>query len=220
MTIGTPTAVALDGRDAMLAVAMNGEPLPPAHGYPVRMVVPGLYGYVSATKWLVDLELTTFGCLDPYWVERGWAAKAPIKTMSRIDAPKPLARLAAGPRRRSPASPGRSIVASNGSRSASTTARGWRPELGGRRLARYLAPVGLSMGRRPGQPRLEVRATDATGVIQTDVRAEPFPERRHRLALRRRHRDMSRAPSVRQVRWAAASTSRRPRRRPEQGESP
>ena len=76
MTIGTPTAVALDGRDAMLAVAMNGRPLPAEHGFPVRMVVPGLYGYVSATKWLVDLELTTFDAYDPYWVERGWAARS------------------------------------------------------------------------------------------------------------------------------------------------
>src|SRR4051812_25312856 len=96
MTIGTPTAVALDGRDAMLAVAMNGVPLPAVHGYPVRMIVPGLFGYVSACKWLVDLELTTFDAYDPYWVERGWAKQAPIKTMARIDAPKPFARVDAG----------------------------------------------------------------------------------------------------------------------------
>jgi hypothetical protein len=87
-TVGTPTAVAMDGRDAMLAVAMNGEPLPIVHGFPVRMIVPGLYGYVSATKWVVDLELTTFDAYDPYWVERGWAERAPIKTMSRIDTPQ------------------------------------------------------------------------------------------------------------------------------------
>jgi len=87
-TAGTPTAIVMDGRDAMLAVAMNGEPLPLTHGFPVRMVVPGLYGYVSATKWLVDLELTTFGAFDPYWIERGWARQAPIKTESRIDTPR------------------------------------------------------------------------------------------------------------------------------------
>src|SRR2546429_4227826 len=87
-TLGTPTAVVMDGRDAMLAVAMNGQPLPLAHGFPVRMMVPGLYGYVSATKWLVDIELTTFGAYDAYWVRRGWAQQAPIKTQSRIDTPK------------------------------------------------------------------------------------------------------------------------------------
>ena len=86
-TIGTPTAVAMDGRDAMLAVSMNGEPLPLEHGFPVRMVVPGLYGYVSATKWLVDLELTTLDAYDAYWIQRGWAKEAPIKTQSRIDTP-------------------------------------------------------------------------------------------------------------------------------------
>jgi DMSO/TMAO reductase YedYZ molybdopterin-dependent catalytic subunit len=86
-TIGTPTAVVMDGRDAMLAVAMNGEPLPIKHGFPVRMIVPGLYGYVSATKWVVDMELTTFDAFDAYWIPRGWSKKAPIKTMSRIDTP-------------------------------------------------------------------------------------------------------------------------------------
>ena len=87
-TAGTPTAVLMDGRDAMLAVGMNGEPLPLAHGFPVRMVVPGLYGYVSATKWVVDLELTTFEAYDAYWIARGWAQQAPIKTESRIDTPR------------------------------------------------------------------------------------------------------------------------------------
>jgi hypothetical protein len=88
MTIGTPTSIALDGRDAMLAVAMNGEPLPFEHGFPVRMLVPGLYGYESATKWIVDIELTTLAAADAYWVERGWAQVAPIKTASRIDTPR------------------------------------------------------------------------------------------------------------------------------------
>ena len=95
-TIGTPTAVAMDGRDAMLAVSMNGEPLPLEHGFPVRMVVPGLYGYVSATKWLVELELTTLDAYDAYWIQRGWAKEAPVKTQSRIDTPADGARLAAG----------------------------------------------------------------------------------------------------------------------------
>jgi hypothetical protein len=87
-TVGTPTEVLLDGRDAMLAVGMNGEPLPIEHGFPVRMVVPGLYGYVSATKWLSELELASFADYSAYWIPRGWAARAPIKTESRIDAPR------------------------------------------------------------------------------------------------------------------------------------
>ncbi|MFF0204481.1 molybdopterin-dependent oxidoreductase [Streptomyces sp. NPDC005017] len=96
MTIGSPVEDLVDGRDALLAVGMNGEPLPFDHGFPVRMVVPGLYGYVSACKWIEDIELTTFASYDPYWVKRGWARRAPVKTQSRIDTPKPFARPAAG----------------------------------------------------------------------------------------------------------------------------
>ncbi|MFJ8580193.1 sulfite oxidase [Micromonospora sp. NPDC093277] len=96
-TCGTPTAVLRDGRDALLAVGMNGEPLPVEHGFPVRMVVPGLYGYVSACKWVTELELTSFADFDAYWVPRGWAAQGPIKTQSRIDTPRPRNRLTAGP---------------------------------------------------------------------------------------------------------------------------
>ncbi|MGP2435978.1 molybdopterin-dependent oxidoreductase [Streptomyces sp. JW3] len=92
MTIGSPVEDVMDGRDALLAVGMNGEPLPFAHGFPVRMVVPGLYGYVSACKWIQDLELTTFDSYDAYWVKRDWAREAPVKTQSRIDTPKPFAR--------------------------------------------------------------------------------------------------------------------------------
>ncbi|MDA2807138.1 molybdopterin-dependent oxidoreductase [Nocardiopsis suaedae] len=88
MTIGTPVETVMDGRDAMLALGMNGRPLAPEHGFPVRMVVPGLYGYVSACKWITEIELTTFDAFDAYWVPRGWAAKAPIKLQSRIDTPR------------------------------------------------------------------------------------------------------------------------------------
>ena len=175
MTIGTPVAVALDGRDAMLAVGMNGEPLPREHGYPVRMLVPGLFGYVSATKWLVELELTTFDAYDPYWVQRGWAPEAPIRTMSRIDTPRPLSTVAAGP------------VAIGGV--------AWAPHRGIERVevridegewqeARLSATDTLDTWRQwtlawdalPGRHRLEVRAADGTGTIQTDVRREPFPD--------------------------------------------
>ena len=86
-TCGTPTEVVMDGRDAILAIAMNGEPLPARHGYPVRMVVPGLYGYVSATKWVTDIVLTGWDDFDAYWVERRWSKLGPVKTMARIDTP-------------------------------------------------------------------------------------------------------------------------------------
>lgn len=86
-TCGTPLGALTDDRNALLALAMNGEPLPRDHGYPVRMVVPGLYGYVSATKWLVDIEVTRFDQFQAYWTERGWTEKGPVLTQSRIDVP-------------------------------------------------------------------------------------------------------------------------------------
>ena len=88
MNLGVATAPVMDGRDSLLAIGMNGQALPPEHGFPVRVVVPGLYGYVSACKWVVDMELTTFGAFDAYYTKLGWAAQAPIKTESRIDTPK------------------------------------------------------------------------------------------------------------------------------------
>jgi DMSO/TMAO reductase YedYZ molybdopterin-dependent catalytic subunit len=87
-TCGTPTSVIMDGRDAMLAIGMNGEPLPARHGYPVRMVVPGLFGYVSATKWVTEIELTTWDAFDGYWIPKGWSKEGPVKTMARIDRPR------------------------------------------------------------------------------------------------------------------------------------
>jgi DMSO/TMAO reductase YedYZ molybdopterin-dependent catalytic subunit len=92
----TPLPVLQDGRDAMLAIAMNDEPLPLEHGYPVRMVVPGLYGYVSATKWIVDLEVTRFADRTAYWTDRGWSAEGPIKTMARIEVPRSFGKVTAG----------------------------------------------------------------------------------------------------------------------------
>src|SRR3712207_5664910 len=96
MTIGAPTRSALEVEDAMLAIGMNGEPLPVEHGFPVRMIIPGLYGYVSACKWLVGIEATTFDAFDAYWVQRDWAQEGPIKVASRIDTPAPLRRFPAG----------------------------------------------------------------------------------------------------------------------------
>ncbi|WP_051063328.1 molybdopterin-dependent oxidoreductase [Ilumatobacter nonamiensis] len=91
-TCGSPIEAIMDGRDAMLAVAMNGEPLPAQHGYPVRIVVPGLFGYVSATKWVTDITLTRWDEFDAYWVPRGWSKRGPVKTMARIDTPRSGAR--------------------------------------------------------------------------------------------------------------------------------
>ena len=96
-TAGTPVQALTDDRDAMLAIGMNGVPLPVEHGYPARLVVPGLYGFVSATKWVVDLELTQFDRAEAYWTKLGWSAKAPIKTQSRVDVPRRGQRVSAGP---------------------------------------------------------------------------------------------------------------------------
>jgi len=87
-TAGTPLNVLQDDRNAILAIGMNGEPLPEEHGFPVRMVVPGLYGYVSATKWVVELEVTRFDRASAYWTDRGWGERGPIKIESRIDVAK------------------------------------------------------------------------------------------------------------------------------------
>ncbi len=174
-TIGTPTAVVLDGRDAMLAVAMNGEPLPLTHGFPVRMLVPGLYGYVSATKWLVDLELTGFGDFDPYWVRRGWARQAPVKTMSRIDTPRPLARVAAG----RVAVAGVAWAQHRGIRRVEVRADGgpWRPvRLAAEHSADTWRQWVWPWEATPGRHTLEVRATDGTGATQPEDRAPPFPD--------------------------------------------
>ena len=87
-TVGFPVEAVYDGREALVAVGMNGEPLPLEHGFPARLVIAGLYGYVSATKWLSSIELTGWDEFDAYWVPRGWAKEAPIKTQSRIDTPR------------------------------------------------------------------------------------------------------------------------------------
>jgi DMSO/TMAO reductase YedYZ molybdopterin-dependent catalytic subunit len=175
MSIGTPTAVALDGRDAMLAIGMNGEPLPAVHGYPVRMIVPGLFGYVSACKWLVELELTRFDAYDPYWVERGWFKEAPIKTMSRIDAPKPFAQVPAG----RIAIAGVAWAQHRGIEKVEVRVDG------GPWTEARLADVDtidtwrqwlLDWDATPGRHAVEVRATDATGAVQPEDRATPFPE--------------------------------------------
>lgn len=174
-TIGTPTAIAMDGRDAMLAVAMNGEPLPLAHGFPVRMIVPGLYGYVSAMKWLVDIELTTFDAYDPYWIQRGWAERAPIKTMSRIDTPSPSVDLVSG----EIAVAGVAWAQHTGVDRVEVSVDGgsWAPaELAAEDTIDTWRQWVYRWNATSGEHRLKVRATDRSGRPQTPERAEPFPD--------------------------------------------
>jgi DMSO/TMAO reductase YedYZ molybdopterin-dependent catalytic subunit len=175
-TAGTPLAVLTDPRrGALVAVGMNGEPLPLAHGFPARMVTPGLYGYVSATKWLVDLEVTRFADFKAYWTTRGYAAEAPIKTSSRIDVPRSFARVEAG----------RTPVAGV----AWSQARGIeevevRVDRGAWQQAELAAEDSVDTWRQwvwqwdatPGNHLLEVRATDAGGNAQTGTRAAIAPD--------------------------------------------
>jgi DMSO/TMAO reductase YedYZ molybdopterin-dependent catalytic subunit len=159
----------------MLAFGMNGVPLPVEHGFPVRMVVPGLYGYVSATKWLAELELSSFADFSAYWVPRGWSAQAPIKTESRIDTP----RAGSSPRR------GRVTVAGV----AWAQHRGIskvevRVDNGAWNTATLAAVPSVDTWRQwsfdwdatPGQHQLTVRATDNSGATQTEQEAPPDPD--------------------------------------------
>ncbi len=173
-TVGFPSTIPFDGRDALVAVGMNDEPLPIEHGFPVRLVVAGLYGYVSATKWLSELELTTWDGFDAYWVPRGWAKEAPVKTQSRIDTPRD-GQIAAGPR--------------------AIAGVAWAPHRGVDRVevkigngpwteAELSAEISDNSWRQwkldwdplPGRYKLRVRATDGEGVTQTDLRQPPAPD--------------------------------------------
>ncbi len=174
-TCGFPTELARDGRAALVALGMNGAPLPRRHGYPARLVVPGLYGYVSATKWLAEIELTTWDAFDAYWVPRGWAKFAPIKTQSRIDRP-----------RRGETVPVGTLLAAG---------LAWAPHRGisavevrlddGRwQPAELTAPLSADAWRQwrivvdvaPGEHLLAVRATDGSGDTQTGRRHGPRPD--------------------------------------------
>jgi DMSO/TMAO reductase YedYZ molybdopterin-dependent catalytic subunit len=171
---GSPVQTAMDGRDAMLAIAMNGQALPVEHGFPVRMVVPGLYGYVSACKWITDIHVTTYAANVAYWAQRGWSQQAPIKTESRIDVPSGL----------SAVKPGRTAIAGVA----------WAQHKGidavevrvdhGRWNQATLAPVpGIDCWRQwlwdwnatPGKHVIEARATDKTGYTQTPLQQPPEP---------------------------------------------
>ncbi|MGH2679285.1 MAG: molybdopterin-dependent oxidoreductase, partial [Actinomycetota bacterium] len=174
-TIGTPTTVVMDGRDAMLAVSMNGEPLPLEHGFPVRMIVPGLYGYVSATKWLVDLELTTLDAYDAYWIQRGWAKEAPVKTQSRIDTPSYGAQIAPG----TIAVAGVAWAQHRGIDRVEVRVDdgGWNEtELGVEDTIDTWRQWVYQWAATPGSHSLAVRATDGEGETQTAGLAPPFPD--------------------------------------------
>jgi DMSO/TMAO reductase YedYZ molybdopterin-dependent catalytic subunit len=172
-TIGTPTAIAADGRDAMLAVGMNGEPLPVDHGFPVRMLVPGLYGYNGAMKWIVDIELTTFDAYDAYWVERGWVREAPIETMARIDTPRgsvAAGRVAVG---------GVAWAQHRGISAVEVRVDGgpWAPaRLAGEGTVDTWRQWVWDWDATPGRHRLEARATDGDGAVQTGEPSPPFPD--------------------------------------------
>ncbi|WP_018658212.1 molybdopterin-dependent oxidoreductase [Actinomadura flavalba] len=175
MTISTPLSAVLDGRDALLAVGMNGEPLPVRHGFPARMVVPGLYGYVSATKWVVDLKVSRFATDRAYWTRRRWAEQAPIKTMARIDVPRAFGEVKAG---RVP------IAGVAWAQHRGIDAVEVRVDGGPWRRAR-LAPVPssdtwrqwfLEWDATAGSHRVEARAIDGTGAVQTERRADPIPD--------------------------------------------
>jgi DMSO/TMAO reductase YedYZ molybdopterin-dependent catalytic subunit len=173
-TSGFPTEIAFDGREALVAFGMNDEELPVKNGYPVRLVVPGLYGYVSATKWLTEIELTDWG-FDAYWIKRGWSKEGPIVTQSRID-----------------------TVSDDATVSAGTVPVGgvaWAPHRGIERVevstddgetwndARLAAQLDADVWRQyvydweaePGEYTLKVRATDGEGETQTEEEAAPQP---------------------------------------------
>ena len=174
-TVGFPVEAVFDGREALVAVGMNGEPLPFEHGFPARLVVAGLYGYVSATKWLAEIELTGWDEFDAYWIPRGWSKEAPIKTQSRIDPPRVPDRLA----------PGRNVIAGVA----------WAPERGISKVEVQVGDDGpwlsadlseplsadtwvqwkLETDLAPGLTRLRVRATDGDGELQDERQRPPAP---------------------------------------------
>jgi DMSO/TMAO reductase YedYZ molybdopterin-dependent catalytic subunit len=173
-TSGTPVQTVMDGRDALLAVAMDGAPLPVAHGFPARMVVPGLYGYVSACKWITDIKVTTFAAEHAYWAQRGWSLRGPIKTESRIDVPAGSATVRAG---RTP------VAGVAWAQHKGIDAVEVRVDGGVWNRARLAAVPGIDTWRQwvwewdatPGNHVIQARATDATGYTQTAAQAPPEP---------------------------------------------
>jgi DMSO/TMAO reductase YedYZ molybdopterin-dependent catalytic subunit len=173
-TSGTPLQVVLDGRDALLAVAMNGTALPVAHGFPARLVVPGLYGYVSACKWITDIEVTTWSASSAYWAQRGWSQQGPIKTESRIDVPTGGNSLTAGPV---------TVAGVAWAQHKGVDAVEVRVDNGAWNTATLASVPGIDTWRQwqwrwdapRGSHLIEARATDATGYTQTSATADVVP---------------------------------------------
>jgi DMSO/TMAO reductase YedYZ molybdopterin-dependent catalytic subunit len=175
-TAGTPVDALTDDRGSLLAVGMNGEPLPTEHGYPARLVVPGLYGYVSATKWVVDLEVTRFDRAEAYWTRLGWSPRGPIKTESRIDVPRsgqdiPQGAVTFG---------GVAWAQNRGVRAVEVRIDegDWRPaDLGtGYSNDTWRLWSFNWQATQPGSHTITVRATDNSGAVQTSEQADPVPD--------------------------------------------
>jgi DMSO/TMAO reductase YedYZ molybdopterin-dependent catalytic subunit len=177
-TAGTPLEALTDDRDALLAIAMNGKPLPAEHGYPVRLVVPGLYGYVSATKWVTELKVTRFDADQGYWTPRGWAARGPVKTASRIDVPADRTEVQRG---------ANGLVAVAGvawAQHRGITAVEVQVDGGSWQQAELSSEPSIDAWRQwvyrwaatPGRHTLAVRATDGAGDVQTAAEARPDPD--------------------------------------------
>jgi DMSO/TMAO reductase YedYZ molybdopterin-dependent catalytic subunit len=173
-TAGTPLEAMTDGRNAMIAVGMDGAPLPLVHGYPARLVVPGLYGYVSATKWLAELKVTTFAADQGYWTPLGWSALGPMKTASRIDTPRNQGRPSAGTLMAAGVAwaPTRGISAvqvqlDGGPWQTATLAEALNKDT----WVQWKAPLVAGAGHH----ELKVRAVDGSGTVQTADIAPPAP---------------------------------------------
>jgi DMSO/TMAO reductase YedYZ molybdopterin-dependent catalytic subunit len=171
-TAGSPLDYVLER--GLIAIGMNGQPLPAEHGFPARLVVPGLYGYVSATKWVTDLNVTTFAKEQGYWIPRGWAARAPIKTMSRIDRPRRMGKVQ-----------GKAVIAGTAWAQPKGVAKvEVRADGGPWQEAQLGADVSDSTWRmwrieldlRPGSHTVECRATDKSGYTQDQARLDPVPD--------------------------------------------
>jgi DMSO/TMAO reductase YedYZ molybdopterin-dependent catalytic subunit len=175
-TAGTPVQALTDGRDALLAVGLNGQPLPIEHGYPARLVVPGLYGYVSATKWVTDMELTRFDRARAYWTRQGWAPRAPIKTESRIDVPKGGQTLPIGP----VVFGGVAWAQNRGVRAVEVRIDdgAWQPAEPGASYSNDTWRLWSFpwQAKSPGKHAITVRATDNTGAVQTADQVGAVPD--------------------------------------------
>lgn len=175
-TAGTPVRALTDDRAALLAVGLNGQPLPIEHGYPARLVVPGLYGYVSATKWVVELELTRFDRAKAYWTRQGWAPRAPIKTESRIDVPKSGQQVPRGP----VVFGGVAWAQNRGVRAVEVRIDddGWQPAQQGASYSNDTWRMWSFpwQANTPGKHTITVRATDNTGYVQTADQVGSVPD--------------------------------------------